>query len=183
MITGEEIKVVDTNSEFFGVPASTLMENAGKGLADFIKKEIKPEGGVLFICGTGNNGGDGLVASRYLSKNYNVTVFLAGEEKDIKTDSVILSKIKEHAGIEIKTPEDYQRFEKHIKTQQSKFRQNYQKQNTENTKESSFEDIIDSVLGYAGYHYDEEMRLMAFLKIKARAEEKIRKASLKDGRN
>ena len=87
MITGKEIKVLDKNSEFHGVPTHKLMENAGIGVADFIKKILKPQKSeILIFCGTGNNGGDGFVAARYLSKKYNVSVFLTGKENDIKTD-------------------------------------------------------------------------------------------------
>ena len=86
MISSKEIKVLDTNAEFFGVPTIELMEYAGKGVAYFIKHKLKPKNKeILIFCGTGNNGGDGFVAARYLSKNYNVTVFLTGKEKEIKT--------------------------------------------------------------------------------------------------
>ena len=85
MITGKEIRVLDRNSEYHGVPTSTLMENAGKGVANFISKQLRQRN-ILVFCGTGNNGGDGFVAARYLAKNYNVTVFLAGKEKEIRTD-------------------------------------------------------------------------------------------------
>jgi NAD(P)H-hydrate epimerase len=65
MINSKEIKVIDKNSEFYGTPASELMENAGKGLADFINTKLKPKNkNILFFCGTGNNGGDGLVAAK-----------------------------------------------------------------------------------------------------------------------
>jgi len=95
MITWEEIRVIDKNSEFYGVPTITLMQNSGKGLANFIKNELKPtKKEILFICGTGNNGGDGFVAARYLSKEYNVTVFLTGAEKNIKT-SIAKKNFKE----------------------------------------------------------------------------------------
>jgi NAD(P)H-hydrate epimerase len=86
MISGKEIKVLDLNSEFFGVPTITLMENAGKGVADFIIKQLKPKkDNILIFCGTGNNGGDGFVAARYLERKYKVTVFLTGFKKDIRT--------------------------------------------------------------------------------------------------
>jgi hydroxyethylthiazole kinase-like uncharacterized protein yjeF len=85
MISEAEMKVVDTNSEYFGVPAFQLMENAGKNVAEFIRNTIKDtKKNILLLCGTGNNGGDGFVAARYLSQHYKVTVFLAGNE--IKTD-------------------------------------------------------------------------------------------------
>jgi len=87
MISGKEIKVIDINSEFYGVAPSTLMENAGSELAKFIIKKIKQKNkNILFFCGTGNNGGDGFVAARYLSKKYQVTVILTAQEKDIRTN-------------------------------------------------------------------------------------------------
>ena len=86
MISGKEIKVLDKNAEFYGVPTIKLMENAGKGIADFIIDEFKQKNKeILFFCGIGNNGGDGFVAARYLANNYDVTLFLTGTEKEIKT--------------------------------------------------------------------------------------------------
>ncbi len=84
MLTAEEVHVSDINSEFYGTPAKILMENAGKGVSDYIIKEINPkEKDILVISGKGNNGGDGLVASRHLSKKFNVSVFLIGKPKEI----------------------------------------------------------------------------------------------------
>ena len=84
MISGNEIKVIDRNSEYFGVPSSQLMEHAGKGIAKFIQNRFKSQK-ILILCGTGNNGGDGFVAARYLSKKFNVTIYLTGKENEIKT--------------------------------------------------------------------------------------------------
>ena len=87
MIPGKEVKVLDKNSEFFGVATSTLMENAGKGVADFVLKQLKnKDKEIIFFCGTGNNGGDGFVAAKVLAERYNVTVFLAGKEDEIRSD-------------------------------------------------------------------------------------------------
>ena len=86
MISGKEVKVIDKSSEYFGVPTITLMENAGKGVADFVIKKLKADGKkIIIFCGLGNNGGDGLVAARYLSKSCRVSVFLTGEE--VKTEN------------------------------------------------------------------------------------------------
>jgi len=84
MISEAEMKVIDTNSEYFGVPTLQLMENAGKNVAEFVRNQIKDtKKNILILCGTGNNGGDGFVAARYLTQYYKVSVFLAGTE--IKT--------------------------------------------------------------------------------------------------
>lgn len=85
MISEAEIKVLDTNSEYFGVPAAQLMENAGKGTAEYIRQIIKDtQKNILVLCGTGNNGGDGFVAARYLTQDYKVSVLLA--DPTIKTE-------------------------------------------------------------------------------------------------
>jgi hydroxyethylthiazole kinase-like uncharacterized protein yjeF len=85
MISESEMKVIDTNSEYFGVPTIQLMENAGKSVFEFVKSTIKDtKKNILILCGTGNNGGDGFVAARYLIQYYNVTILLAGAE--VKTE-------------------------------------------------------------------------------------------------
>jgi hydroxyethylthiazole kinase-like uncharacterized protein yjeF len=85
MISEKEIKVLDRNAEFYGVPTLQLMENAGRCTAELVKSVVKnTKKTVLIFCGSGNNGGDGLVAARYLSQEYLVSVFLAGP--DMKTE-------------------------------------------------------------------------------------------------
>jgi len=93
MISGKEVKVLDINSEYFGVPTSELMENAGKGVANFIIKNIDSRD-IIFFCGTGNNGGDGFVAARYLAKKYNVSLFLTGKEIRTKIAQENFNKLK-----------------------------------------------------------------------------------------
>ena len=85
MIPSKEIHVLDRNAEYFGVPTIELMEAAGKGVAEFVTNTLKPQQKrILVLCGTGNNGGDGFVAARYLAKTHTVSVILVGE--NIKTE-------------------------------------------------------------------------------------------------
>ncbi len=83
-ITSQEMAIIDTNCEYFGLSRLQLMENAGRGLADEIKRRLKPCRVAVF-AGLGNNGGDALVAVRFL-KGYDIVVYLMGSAKDIKTD-------------------------------------------------------------------------------------------------
>lgn len=51
------------------VPARVLMESAGRAVAGIVAREFGRalDRGVLVVCGTGNNGGDGWVAARALA--------------------------------------------------------------------------------------------------------------------
>src|SRR5437867_4727173 len=78
MISPAEMRVLDRNAQYFGLSILELMENAGKAVADVARSEFGAAGkNVLVLCGTGNNGGDGLVAARHLAKDVRVTVLLA----------------------------------------------------------------------------------------------------------
>ncbi|MBS7287276.1 MAG: NAD(P)H-hydrate dehydratase [Candidatus Freyarchaeota archaeon] len=88
IMTSEEMRIVDLNAEFLGVPRLLLMENAGRSVADAIFKRMNVDGKrVVVFCGLGDNGGDGLVAARHLASfGAKVTVILVGGEKDIRTE-------------------------------------------------------------------------------------------------
>jgi len=79
-IDHKEVKIMDINSLWLGRGVGELMENAGRGIAEEVARGGEGRK-VLVICGTGNNGGDGLVAARYLAREgYEVSVFILGEE-------------------------------------------------------------------------------------------------------
>ncbi len=86
MIDSSEIHVLDANAAYFGVPSQVLMENAGKAVAEFIKRSGDAQH-VLVLCGKGNNGGDGFVAARYLAADLPVTVFITSDSDTIRSQT------------------------------------------------------------------------------------------------
>jgi len=74
------------------VSGLVLMENAGRGATDVLVGELlggRAAGArVVVVCGTGNNGGDGLVVARQLSvRGATPVVLVAGDEKRISPDA------------------------------------------------------------------------------------------------
>ncbi len=76
-----ESRVLDINSEAYGVRPDKLMSNAGDALADEIHGKY-PEGNISIVCGTGNNGGDGFVAARRLHELGRSAIILLVKGKD-----------------------------------------------------------------------------------------------------
>lgn len=66
ILTCAEAGRADAFAARAGVPTLTLMENAGRAVADAVAARFQPCA-ALVLCGPGNNGGDGLVAARHLA--------------------------------------------------------------------------------------------------------------------
>jgi ADP-dependent NAD(P)H-hydrate dehydratase / NAD(P)H-hydrate epimerase len=72
LITPARMRVVDANAMALGVTELQLMESAGRALAEQVLT-FNPKQ-VLVLCGNGNNGGDGMVAARYLQQGVDTHV-------------------------------------------------------------------------------------------------------------
>ncbi|MHA1243677.1 MAG: NAD(P)H-hydrate dehydratase [Candidatus Heimdallarchaeota archaeon] len=87
VITVEDVKIIDANSEELGVSVLQLMENAGAAVAQTAIDSFPEAQTIAICCGTGNNGGDGFVAARHLaSYNKKIKVILIGNKLKIKSD-------------------------------------------------------------------------------------------------
>jgi NAD(P)H-hydrate epimerase len=89
--SGQMYQIENNGSNLFGMSKVCMMENAGHGLADFILSAKGPIfTGTKFValCGTGNNGGDAMVAARHLSSysGAEITVIILGNATNIKTE-------------------------------------------------------------------------------------------------
>ena len=80
------MQIVDANAEYRGVPAKTLMANAGRVAAQEILRRFGKPKKVQIFCGGGGNGGDGfVVAAEFLKKKIETEVILAIPESKIRS--------------------------------------------------------------------------------------------------
>lgn len=92
LLTVSEMSRADRLTIKGGVSGETLMDAAGRSIADAICHR-QPKGPVLVICGPGNNGGDGFVAARHLEdRGFAVRLTLLGDVASLKGDAALMAK-------------------------------------------------------------------------------------------
>lgn len=83
IVTCREMKALDGNTiEGMGVPSCVLMERAALKVVDEIERKLdsrKDKEKILCVCGSGNNGGDGVAIARILKLHgYQTFLYLLG---------------------------------------------------------------------------------------------------------
>jgi NAD(P)H-hydrate epimerase len=91
IVTAAQMREVDRRAiAERGIPGRVLMENAGRAVADLIRRAVGEPGAAsaIVFSGKGNNGGDGFVAARHLARwGMAVRVILAGRAKEASGDA------------------------------------------------------------------------------------------------
>jgi NAD(P)H-hydrate epimerase len=88
----------------YGIPGMVLMENAGRGVVQVIEHcfdmSLRPR--ITIVCGTGNNGGDGMVVCRHLlAAGASPRLFLVGRKDRVKGDAKVNMSILERSGVPV----------------------------------------------------------------------------------
>ncbi len=113
IVTAEQMRKIDQECSRLGKPVSVLMENAGKAVAEATQDYLGTlkNQHILCLIGGGNNGGDGLVAARYLTGwGAKVSVYLCASRP---ADDINLKKLKAKkiACIEAKTDKNLKKLD------------------------------------------------------------------------
>ncbi len=86
--------------EDLGVPGETLMLRAARGLAaEAMRMVSREDGPILILCGSGNNGGDGIgAAAALLEAGYTVACCMVGDKNKLSRDSRAMEELLQKAG-------------------------------------------------------------------------------------
>jgi NAD(P)H-hydrate epimerase len=93
ILTAAQMQKIDRlTTERYGVPSLTLMENAGRGVLEFLEERFAPleRQRIVLLCGRGNNGGDGLVVARMLrDRGLKPRVLLFADPQKVEGDAAV----------------------------------------------------------------------------------------------
>jgi len=93
LLTAEEMARADKLAVAGGVAGATLMENAGRAVAEEVARRFPDAGEIAVLCGPGNNGGDGFVAARHLQeRGYRVRLGFDGDKARLPADASAMAK-------------------------------------------------------------------------------------------
>ncbi len=116
LTTGEEMREVDKKArEEYGIAELVLMENAGSFAARALSESLGGAEGksIVLLAGSGNNGGDALVAARHLAgMGARVKVFFAGERDHLKESPRAVLHTLEAMGLDVAALESDRDFDR-----------------------------------------------------------------------
>jgi len=113
ILATNQMRQVEKECAKIDLPTDVLMENAGKAVAEEVRKilgTIKKQH-ILILIGPGNNGGDGLVAARHLHDwGAKVTLYLCGQRPQNDQNLELVNK-REINCIEASSYENLDKFD------------------------------------------------------------------------
>ena len=108
-LTRKQVREYDRRAiEDYHIPGIVLMENAARGVADVAIQHLKDDPydntDTVILCGSGNNGGDGLAIARLLHiAGINVTIALTDDPGRFRGDALTNWRIVEAMELPVKS--------------------------------------------------------------------------------
>jgi NAD(P)H-hydrate epimerase len=82
IVSIEQMQAIERAADASGLSYETMMKNAGRGIANWISQHVSLRKGVIGLVGSGNNGGDTIIALTWLAKwGVRTIAFLAKRRK------------------------------------------------------------------------------------------------------
>ncbi|MHB1355842.1 MAG: NAD(P)H-hydrate dehydratase [Anaerolineae bacterium] len=104
IVTAAEMRRLERMTAESGISYETMMENAGRAVSDAVEERLAPsDGRIVLLIGAGNNGGDGLVAARYLRlAGFEVACYALRKRADDDPNAIKLTRL----GVQLVLAED-----------------------------------------------------------------------------
>ncbi len=93
LLTPTEMAEADKRAIATGVAGLTLMDNAGKAVADAAAAMVAGTSRICVLAGPGNNGGDGFAAALHLrNRGFDVRLHLLGDRQALRGDAAEMAR-------------------------------------------------------------------------------------------
>lgn len=101
IMNNSEMKEIDRHTiEEIGIPSMVLMERAALSVVEELEKNLKSTDTILCVCGTGNNGGDGIGIARILhQRGYQVAIRILGDKSNCSKETKQQYQIAKKIGV------------------------------------------------------------------------------------
>ena len=108
ILNSREMKQCDSRTiEHYGLPSMVLMERAALSVVSFLHERDLWQKKIVILCGSGNNGGDGLAIARLLYlEGGQVSVCLVGDFSKASPENMAQQKICRQYGMELSSSTD-----------------------------------------------------------------------------
>jgi NAD(P)H-hydrate epimerase len=95
IVSVEQMRTIEKEADARGLSYRTMMENAGRRIADWVLQNLDVQKGVIGLIGSGNNGGDTIIALTWLAKwGIRTFAFLAKQREG----DILLDEYRLHGG-------------------------------------------------------------------------------------
>ena len=102
VVSGEQMRAIEARLfDQYGFTSAVLMELAGRQVALIARRMMQGRSGpIVVVCGKGNNGGDGLVAARWLRHwGFQVSAVVWASLDDLPADAAAALYSARMAGV------------------------------------------------------------------------------------